>query len=423
MKILVVGSGGREHALAWKLSQEAQVIVAPGNPGISNDVHTEPVEANDFPGLLEVARRHVVDLVVIGPEDPLIAGLADFLRAEGFPVFGPSKAAAQLEASKAFSKALMHEAGIPTAPFQTFTDSDTAKEYVREKFVDGTPVAVKASGNALGKGVIVADTEAEAEHAIDTMMVEKAFGAAGETVIIEDRLSGPEFSLLTIVGDHNFVSLPVAQDHKPVGDGNTGPNTGGMGTISPVPWVTLQLVKETEDRVVAPILAALKSRGLPYRGLLFSGLMMGGGRVHCLEFNVRFGDPETQTVMMRLGAGLAQALFQSATGLRIDPPKVIDNAAITVVIASGGYPAEVQKGLPIELPSQIPVGVKIFHAGTGRSVDGKLVTAGGRVFGVSALADNMEGARSDAYQVATQITFPGAFYRTDLGLSPTIGSG
>ncbi len=415
MKILVIGGGGREHALAWKLSEEAEVLATPGNPGIAQDVATASVLADDFPGLADLAKSYGADLVVVGPEDPLVAGLGDFLREQGFPVFGPSKAAAQLEASKAFSKVLMQDAGVPTAAFMTFTDPNVAKEYVRERFLDGYAVAVKASGNALGKGVVVAKTEAEAEHAIDTMMLERAYGPAGETVVIEDRLRGPEYSLLTIVGDHNYVSLPVAQDHKPVGNGNTGPNTGGMGTFSPVSWVTPSMILETEARVVEPTLAALRTRGLPYRGTLFSGLMMDEGRIHCLEFNVRFGDPETQSLMRRLGKGFAQALYQAATGQVIEAPEVLNNHALTVVIASGGYPGKIRCGRPIQLPTEWPLGVKVFHAGTALSSEGQLITAGGRVFGVSAAGTTLEQARSAAYAAAHLVKFDGAFYRSDLG--------
>jgi phosphoribosylamine--glycine ligase len=415
MRILVVGSGGREHALAWKLAQEAEVLCAPGNPGIAEDCEVVQVAANDFPALVRLAQERHVNLVVVGPEDPLVDGLADTLREAGIPTYGPSRAGAQLEASKAFSKELMRDAGVPTAHFETFTDPELAKEYARLRFADGRPVAVKASGNALGKGVVVCDDPGEAEAAIDQMMVQRIFGEAGATVVIEDRLGGPEFSLITIVGDENFVSLPVAQDHKRAHDGDQGPNTGGMGTYSPVDWVTEELIAHTEERIVRPVLLELKKRGITYRGTLFSGVMMDGAHPYCLEYNVRFGDPETQSLMLRIGRGLAAALEQAARGEVIDAPEILSNASATVVVASGGYPLEYRKGLPIHLGA-VPAGAKVFHAGTATK-DGQLVTNGGRVFGAAASAPDLARARSLAYEAAREIRFEGAFYRKDIGPS------
>jgi phosphoribosylamine--glycine ligase len=310
----------------------------------------------------------------------------------------------------------MFEAGVPTASFLSFHDPNEAKTYARERFADGRQVAVKASGNALGKGVVVCESEEEAEETIDQMMVARVFGDAGAIVVIEDRLVGPEFSLLTIVGDEHYVSLPVAQDHKRAFDGDQGPNTGGMGTYSPVAWVTPDLVAEAEERVVAPALRRLKERGVLYRGTLFSGLMMDGDRLHCLEYNVRFGDPETQTVMLRLGKGFADALYQAAFGNPIPRPEVRQNAAVSVVVASGGYPGAVQKGLPITF-GELPPGVKFFHAGTGRSGD-CLVTNGGRVLSASASAPTLVEARRLAYAGAEAVQFEGAFYRRDIGAIP-----
>lgn len=406
MRILVVGSGGREHALAWKLAQEHETACAPGNPGIAADVPCLPVE--DLVGL---ARGF--DLVVVGPEDPLVDGLADRIRAAGVPCYGPGAAGARLEASKAFSKALMADAGVPTAEFFTFHHADPALEYARNRFAEGRGVVVKASGNALGKGVFVCETVEEAAAAIQTMMVDRTFGEAGAEVVIEERLTGPEFSLLTIVGDEGFVSLPVAQDHKRAFDGDQGPNTGGMGTISPCAWVSADLVSETEERGVAPILAELRRQGIDYRGTLFSGLLVQGGTPYCLEYNVRFGDPETQSVMMRLGRGLGDALFAAATGSSIPAPEILDNAAVTVVVASGGYPGSYAKGLPIEI-GPLPEGARIFHAGTALR-DGQLVTNGGRVIAASASAPTLEEARAKAYEAAEAVRFEGAFFRRDIG--------
>ncbi|AIE86811.1 phosphoribosylamine/glycine ligase [Fimbriimonas ginsengisoli Gsoil 348] len=416
MRILVVGGGGREHALAWKLAQEAEVLCAPGNPGIAGDVECVPVRQDDFAGLLELCRHREVDLVVVGPEDPLIAGLGSFLREHGITVYGPGKQAAQLEGSKAFSKELMFEAGIPTAEFLSFHDPNEAKTYVRERFANGRQVAVKASGNALGKGVVVCETELEAEEAIDQMMVQRIFGDAGSVVVIEDRLRGPEFSLLTIVGDEHFVSLPIAQDHKQAFDGDKGPNTGGMGAYSPVDWVTSDMVAETEERVVAPALRRLRERGILYRGTLFSGLMMDEGQIYCLEYNVRFGDPEIETLVLRLGFGFANALYEAALGHKITPPEVLRNAAVSVFVASGGYPGSIRKGLPIEL-GRTPEGAKLFHAGTAEQ-DGKLVTNGGRVVAACASGATFEEARRLAYLAAEGVRFEGAFYRSDIGLRP-----
>jgi phosphoribosylamine--glycine ligase len=412
MRILVVGSGAREHALAWKLAQDDEVICAPGNPGIAEDVECVPVMASDAAGLLDLCRARSVDLVVVGPEDPLVAGLADHLRAGGVAVYGPGRDGAQLEASKAFAKDLMQSAGIPTAAFQTFTDAKSAMEYVRVRFEQGRGVAVKASGNALGKGVVVCPSIAEAEDSISRMMVLREFGEAGATVVIEDCLSGPEFSLITLVGDQNFVSLPVAQDYKRALDGDRGANTGGMGSFSPVGWLPDGLVEQVEQSVIAPLLKQLRQRDIAFRGTLFSGLMMDDGDPYCLEYNVRFGDPETESLMLRLGKGLGRSLHQAATGARIEAPEVLPNAAVSVFVASGGYPESYGKGYPIEIGA-VPSGAKLFHAGTTRQ-DGRLVTSGGRVICASASAASLDDAKALAYQAAEAIRFEGAFYRRDV---------
>lgn len=406
----MIGGGGREHALAWKLSQEAEVICAPGNAGIAEDVECVAIPVHDFAGIVKLAKEREVDLVVVGPEDPLIAGLADALREQGFPTFGPGRVAAQLEGSKAFAKAMMQRAGVPTASYQTFIDAEKAKEYCREQYSQNKQVALKASGNALGKGVIVCDTIEQAISGIDQL---KALGEAGRTLVIEERLTGPEFSLLTIVSDQGIYSLPVAQDHKRVFDNDQGPNTGGMGTYSPLPRITDEVVTQVENEVVLPIIQALKEDKIEYRGILFSGLMMTPDGPKCIEYNVRFGDPETQTVMMRLGKGLADALFAAAKGEAILPIEVKDCHALTIALASGGYPGDYEKGKPINIGS-LNESVKVFHAGTALK-DGKLVTNGGRVLGVSALGDTSEQARTKAYDAIKQISFDGMHYRTDIG--------
>jgi phosphoribosylamine--glycine ligase len=406
----VIGGGGREHALAWKLSQEADVICAPGNAGIAEDVECVAIPAHDFAGIVKLAKEREIDLVVVGPEDPLVAGLADALRDQGIPTFGPGRVAAQMEGSKAFAKAMMQRAGVPTASYQTFIDADKAKEYCREQYSQNKQVALKASGNALGKGVIVCDTIEQAVAGIDQL---KALGEAGRTLVIEERLTGPEFSLLTIVSDQGIYSLPVAQDYKRVFDNNEGPNTGGMGTYSPLPSITPEIVKQVESEVVLPVIQALKEDKIDYRGILFSGLMMTADGPKCIEYNVRFGDPETQTVMLRLGKGLAQALLDAAKGEPISPIEVKDHHAITVALASGGYPGDYEKGKSIAIGS-LTDSVKVFHAGT-TSKDGKLVTNGGRVLGVSATGSTAEEARKQAYEAIQQISFDGMHYRTDIG--------
>lgn len=420
VKVLVIGGGGREHALAWKLSQEAEVLCAPGNAGIADDVECVPVKTSDHEAIVELCRTRSIELVVVGPEDPLVDGLADKLRSEGIPAYGPGAAGARLEGSKAFSKQVMVSAGVPTAKAGTCTDPVEARAYAASLFADGRRAVVKASGNALGKGVVVCETVEEAFEAIDRMMVHREFGDAGDKVVVEQRLAGREFSLLTMVSDEDFTSLPICQDHKRAFDDDQGPNTGGMGTYSPVEWVDEACVRTTEESVVKPVLAELRRLGIPFRGTLFSGLMFDGGQPHCLEFNVRFGDPEMQTVAMRLGSGFLQALDDCAHGRRITKPEVKDNAAITVVVASGGYPGSYAKGLPI-LFGPLPAGVKLFHAGTALR-DGRLVTNGGRVLGVSAAVSNFEEARTLAYQACGAVDFEGAFYRRDIGAMATLGS-
>lgn len=410
MTVLVVGSGGREHALAWKLSRESHVIAAPGNLGMAEDgVACFPCQTGDAAGLLALCRTEDVGLVVFGPERPLVDGVADFLRAEGVAVYGPGADGARLEGSKAFSKEVMAAAGVPTARFATFTDFAEARTYAHARFDEGRRLAIKASGDALGKGVMMATDPDEADEALRALMVARVFGEAGDVVVVEDALAGPEFSLLTIVGDDGFTSLPVAQDHKRAFDGDQGPNTGGMGTFSPVAWISDELVARTEAEVVAPLLHELKRRGIAYRGTLFSGLMMDGGVPHCLEYNVRFGDPETQSVVLRLGDGLLEALLAAAQGGRPERPVVLDNHAVTVVVASGGYPGAYTRDIPIDF-GPVPAGARIFHAGVGPGP----VTAGGRVVAASATAPTLVEAHALAYEAARSVHFPGAFFRTDI---------
>jgi len=414
MRILVVGGGGREHALAWKLSQEASVVWTPANPGIASmpSVKGFSVPASDADGILELCRNEAIDLVVVGPEDPLIGGLADHLRQFGFAVYGPGAAGARLEGSKAFCKEVMQAAGVPTARYENFFEADMAREYATSEWNEGRPVVIKASGAALGKGVVVPASLEEALDAIDMMMVRKELGDAGDEIVIEQRLTGFEFSLLTIVSGTHYQSLPVAQDYKRAHDGDAGPNTGGMGTYSPVASVPLDLVRRTEKEIVEPVLFELAKRGIDYRGTLFAGLMVQDGDPYCLEFNVRFGDPETQSVMRRLGTGFAAAAYAAAQGLAIPSVEVLDNAVVTVVMASQGYPGAYAKGSPISLP-EVAADVVVFHAGTALQ-DGQLVSNGGRVLGVSVTASDVASARARAYEVVGQVNAPGLFFRSDI---------
>ena len=413
MKAFVIGGGGREHALAWKLGQEGwEVLVAPGNGGMATEFETADVPVNDRMRMLELCQEFGPDLVVIGPEDPLIAGLADMFRENGFVTFGPGADAARLEGSKAFSKDLMKRGEVPTAEYQVFAHSAGAEEYIDSRFADGRQVAVKASGAALGKGVVVCETPEEAKAAARSMIDEGAHGQAGRTIVVEDRMMGREFSLLTLVSDEGIFSLPVAQDYKRIGDGDVGPNTGGMGTYSPVAWLDDGVVAETEERIVQPILGALKELGVSYRGVLFSGLMVEHGVPKCLEYNVRFGDPEIQSVVRRLGNGFGDALLAVAQGEAIPEVPVLDQAAVTVVAASGGYPGSYEKGVPISMGA-MPKGVVVFHAGT-KLVDGGLVTSGGRVLAVSAVGKDVASARALAYEGVGAVEFEGKVCRSDI---------
>jgi phosphoribosylamine--glycine ligase len=413
LKILIVGAGGREHALAWKLAQEAEVHVAPGNPGIAQCATCHDVAASDQVGQIALARHLGVDFVLVGPEAPLIGGLADMVRAVGIPVFGPGKDGAEVEGSKAFAKTLMREAHVRTAEYRICTEPQSAFDFVRKLAAEGRRVAVKASGAALGKGVVVCASAEDAEDAIEMMMVKREFLEAGDTIVVEERLQGPEFSLLTLCSDDGFLSLPLAQDYKRALDGDKGLNTGGMGSYSPVPWIGEDMVRQTEERVVAPLLGTLKSRGIQFRGMLFSGMLIQDGTPYCLEYNVRFGDPETQSIVPRLGKGFAAALWACAQGKLIPHVEVLERAAVSVVLASGGYPSAYQKGIPIHDEGDLGEDVVAFHAGT-KMADGRLVTDGGRVMAVTASAQSLEDARSRAYAAIEKISFSGMRYRSDI---------
>ena len=418
MRILLIGGGGREHALAWKLVQSPNVeklYVAPGNPGMALLQKCECINLNvdDLEGVADYAEEKSIDLTVVGPEAPLVAGLADVFKRRGLPVFGPSKAAAQLEGSKAFSKELMAKYNIPTAFFKICEDIEAAKAYVEEK---GAPIVVKADGLAAGKGVVVAMTKQDALDAIDEMMGDHKFGAAGARVVLEEYMEGEEASLLAFTDGKTVVPMIAAQDHKRVFDGDEGPNTGGMGTYAPAPVMTDILRLKATELVLKPVVAAMAKEGTPYQGCLYAGLMIKGDSVKVVEFNCRFGDPETQVVLPLLDGDLAEIMLACATGT-LDKVEVAwhDKAAVCVVMASGGYPESYEKGKEITglAAAEEDKDVVVFHAGT-KEADGKIVTSGGRVLGVTAVDASIKAARDRAYAAVEKIAFEKNFYRKDI---------
>jgi len=416
MKVLVVGGGGREHALCWKLKRSASVtdvVCAPGNPGIARDARCVPVGAEDIDALMALAQVEKPDLVVVGPEVPLVAGLGNRLREAGFAVFGPDKAAANLEGSKSFSKRLMYEAGVPTARFEVHVDVDEAIDTIRSW---GAPIVIKASGLAAGKGVIVAQAEKEAEEAVRDMLSGNAFGEAGAQVIIEECLVGEEASCLFIVSGDTILPLDSSQDHKALLDGDLGPNTGGMGAYSPAPCVTAAVAEQVLETIARPIIAALKKKGAEFIGTLYAGVMLTADGPQTLEFNVRFGDPECQPLMSRLKSDLGEVLLAAAEK-RLDGVTLEwdTGTALCVVVASDGYPGSFEKGQPIAgLDAVEAAGTTVFHAGTAEK-DGAIVNAGGRVLGVTAVAESVKAAQQTVYQALEKLDWPGGFYRKDIG--------
>ena len=417
-KVLVVGGGGREHALCEGLLREgaAEVLCAPGNAGTAlAGCRNVDVAATDVDALTALARDERVDLVVVGPEAPLVAGLADRLRGEGVAVFGPSAAAAMLEGSKAFAKEVMDAAGVPTAPYRVFDDPEEAAAYVRTA---ARPLVVKADGLAAGKGVVVASDPEEALQAIDRAMRQRVFGEAGARVVIEEVLQGEEVSYHVLADGEAYVPLAPAQDHKRAYEGDRGPNTGGMGAYSPPPLVDEALERRIRERIVEPTLAELVRRGRPLRGALFVGLMVQRGEPHVLEFNVRFGDPECEALVARWDGSLLPVLSAAAHGrLEQAEPRWAAPASLTVVIASEGYPGPVHKGRLVEgleAAQQVP-GVTVFHAGTRLDEEGRVRTSGGRVFAVTATGDELPEAARRAYEAADLIRFDGAWMRRDIG--------
>jgi len=417
VKLLVVGSGGREHALVWKLSQSARVAkiyCAPGNGGIGGIAECIPIASDDVATLRDFAQRIAIDLTVVGPEAPLVAGIVDEFEQVGLRVFGPSGHAAELEGSKIFCKQLLQKYDIPTAPFEVFGETEAAKSYLRRQTV---PIVVKADGLAAGKGVFVAGTIEEALEAVDRIMVQKEFGEAGHQIIIEECLTGQEASLMAFVDGREIAPMVPSQDHKRALDNDAGPNTGGMGAYSPVPVVTSEVFDMAVEQILRRTVSAMETEGRTYKGVLDAGLMLTPTGPQVLEYNCRFGDPETQVVLPRLESDIVDVLEACVDGdLASITPDWSDKTALCVVMASGGYPAAYEKGKVIrglEAAEQLE-DVAVFHAGTARR-DGHFVTAGGRVLGVTALGDGYGDAIDRAYQAVSLIHFEGAHYRNDIG--------
>ncbi|WP_373048220.1 phosphoribosylamine--glycine ligase [Vulgatibacter sp.] len=416
MKVLVVGGGGREHALCWKIAQSprcSELLCAPGNPGIAKVARLVPVAAEDVDGLVRLAKEEAIDLVVVGPEKPLSLGLADALAEAGIRCFGPSRAAAEMESSKAFAKGIMERAGIPTAAFGVFEDPAEAKAFAANH---AGRVAVKADGLAAGKGVVVTETQPDAEAAIDEMLVGRAFGSAGARVVIEEKLEGEEASVIALVDGERFVVLAPAQDHKRVGEGDTGPNTGGMGAYSPTPAMKDADLQIVADRVLGPAVRQLRAEGRPFRGALYAGLMMTAQGPKVIEFNARLGDPETQPILARLESDLLPALDAAARGdLRGVELSFSPKPALTVVLAAAGYPGSVRTGDPVEGLDAVEedADLVVFHAGT-KADGGRVVTSGGRVLGVTARGKDLGEARAKAYAACEKIHFAGMQLRRDI---------
>lgn len=421
MKILVIGSGGREHALAWRLAQSpkvTKVYVAPGNAGTSLEEKLENLPLSDFDELAEFVVSNGVDMTLVGPEAPLAAGIVNRFREKGLPIFGPTKEAAQLESSKDFAKAFMKRHGIPTAEYQTFTDAEAAHEYVRK---NGAPIVIKADGLAAGKGVIVAMTEEQAHEAVDFMLSDNKLGSAGARIVIEEYLTGEEASFIVMVDGEHVLPMATSQDHKRLLDKDEGPNTGGMGAYSPAPVVTDEVYKLVMDKIILPTVRGMKEDGIPFTGFLYAGLMIdkdkdGKLTVKTLEFNCRFGDPETQPIMARLRSDFPELVSAGING-RLD--KVIaewdPRCALGVVLASKGYPSSPRKGDEIKGLKAHTGDSLTFHAGTKLSDEGKLLTSGGRVLCVVGLGDDIKKARDKAYAALDSIHFDGMQYRKDIG--------
>ena len=416
MKVLVVGSGGREHAICWKLSQSpkvTQLYCAPGNGGIAQLAQCVDVKATDVDGMVKWAKDNAMDFVVVAPDDPLALGMVDALEAVGIPAFGPRANAAIIEASKAFSKELMKKYHIPTARYETFTDLDKALAYIQAQ---GAPIVVKADGLALGKGVVVAATVDEAKTAAREMMADKKFGESGSTVVIEECMTGPEVTVLAFADGEHVCPMPASQDHKRAYDGNRGPNTGGMGAVSPPPQYAPDMAARCMDEIFLPTIRALKAEGRPFQGAIYFGLMLTPEGPKVVEYNARFGDPECQAVLSLLDSDLMDIFTACREGTldRLDI-RWKDRAACCLVLASGGYPLDYKKGHPISGLEEAGRSAVVFHAGTKLGENGEYLTNGGRVLGVTALGDTLDQAIAAAYAAAKPITFQDMHFRTDIG--------
>jgi phosphoribosylamine---glycine ligase len=424
MKVLVVGSGGREHALAWKIAASKRVkhvFVAPGNAGTAVDAENVAIASDDIAGLIKFVQQNSIDLTVVGPEAPLVAGIVDVFQREKLRVFGPSKTAAQLEGSKVFCKNVLHGADVPTADYRVFRDPDSATHYVMDKYPSGdesVPLVIKADGLAAGKGVIVCSSRRDALGAIDRIARQKEFGAAGRQLVVEERLHGQEISILAITDGRTIITLPPAQDHKAAHDGDTGPNTGGMGAYCPTPLIDDKTIRWVEEHILVPTVHAMKRSRQPFKGVLYAGLMLTpqqGPKV--LEYNVRFGDPECQPLLMRLQTDIVDVIDATIDGKldELPPLRWDERPSVCVVMASEGYPGEYQKGRPIRgLDEAAAIAdVKVFHSGT-QLVDGQVVTAGGRVLSVTALGDSIAAAKLQAYTAVKCIRWQGAWCRKDI---------
>jgi len=418
MKVLIIGSGGREHALAWAAARDNKVtdiFVAPGNAATAQEDKMQNValDVMDLDGLRDFAKDNAIDLTIVGPEAPLVAGVVNHFQAEGLRIFGPTEGAAQLEGSKAFTKDFLARHNIPTGEYANFTEIEPALTYVREK---GAPIVIKADGLAAGKGVIVAMTLEEAEDAIKDMLAGNAFGDAGSRVVIEEFLDGEEASYIVIVDGDNVLPMATSQDHKRVGDGDTGLNTGGMGAYSPAPVVTAEIDQRVMDEVIMPTVNGMKAEGNEYTGFLYAGLMIGSdGTPKVIEYNCRFGDPETQPIMLRLKSSLVD-MCNAALDKKLDQTTAEwdERKSVGVVMAAGGYPGSYGKGDVISLPATCPEGTKIFHAGTQLDDAGNVVTAGGRVLCVTALGDTVTEAQQRAYKLLKDVSWKDAYFRNDI---------
>ena len=417
MKVLVIGKGGREHAIAWKLSQSRHLttlLCAPGNAGTARIAPNVPISDNDVDALLEFALHEKVDFTVVGPEAPLADGIVDRFQEAGLSIFGPTRAAARIESSKSFAKDLMRRAGVPTGRAQVFSEFDAARRYVQVQF---PPVVIKADGLAAGKGVVIADTKERALSALHELMVDRAFGSAGETVVIEEFLQGPELSVFAFVDGKRLSPLIAAVDYKRVGEGDTGPNTGGMGAYSPplsVLW-NPEVERSARTEIMEPVVAAMADEGCPYVGVLYAGLMLTRDGLQVIEFNCRFGDPETQVVLPRIESDLLELMLAAVAGNVYDAPlKVTPDSCVGVVVASGGYPDAYETGLPITGFDIVENDTSVFHAGTKLNDSEEIVTDGGRVLAVSATGTTRHEARRKAYAATETLSFEGSFFRSDI---------